>query len=440
MPNPEAAKRRSVRLNLALAALAVAILLTPACKQEEPAGGDLQALRMAASAAYAQQDYAAFLEHTQAALALSPQHPTLLYNSAAGYALTGSPEPSIAALDRLIALGLSYNLMGDSDFGSLLQRRDFQVVLTGMARNRVAVVRSRLLLELPDTTVHVEGIAYDPVARRYYFGTIRSRSILTATTGGEAGEFVPPGEHGLMAVLGLVVDARRRLLWVATSALPQMDGFRATDEGHSALLAFDLDSGEKVSDYRSPGGLAGGTAFNDLALAGDGSVYVSDGRGAIWWASAGSGRLEEIYRASESFQGIVSTASGDRLLVAAYGSGIWAIDTATRSASLLSYPADATLLGIDGLATYRGSLIAVQNGVRPYRVLRLALNPEQSAITAVRVLERNHPDHGEPTLGVVVGDRFHYVANSAWNDYDMSGQLRPGATRKKPLILSLPLE
>ena len=439
MPYHDAAKSRSVQMNLTVATLAAAFLLTPACNREE-AGGDLQASRLAAAGAYVQQDYAAFLQHTQDALELSPQHPTLLYNSAAGYALTGSLAPSIAVLAILIDMGLSYNLMGDSDFSSLQQRRDFQVILTGMARNRVAVVRSQLLWELPDTSAHVEGITYDPVGRRYYFSTIRSRSILTATTGGEVGEFVAPGEGGLMAALGLAVDARRRLLWVTTSGLPQMNGFRAPDEGHSALLAFDLVSGEKVSDYRSPSGVDGGSAFNDLALADDGSVYVSDSRGAIWLAAPGSERLEEIYRASESFQGIVITESGDRLLVAAYGSGIWAIDPATRSASLLSYPADATLLGIDGLASYQGSLVAVQNGVRPYRVLRLALNPGQTAITAVEVLERNHPDHGEPTLGVVVGTQFNYVANSAWNIYDLNGQVRPGLPMKKPIILSLPLE
>ena len=440
MPNPDAAKQRSVLVILTLTILAVVLLITPGCNRAEEAGGDVQAIRLAAAAAYVQQDYAAFLQHTQNALALSPQHPALLYNSAAGYALTGSPEASIALLEKLIVMGLSYNLMGDSDFGSLLQRRDFQVILTGMARNRVAVVRSRLLLEIPDTSAHVEGIAYDPVARRYYFGTIRSRSILSATTRGEVSEFVSPGEHDLMAVLGLAVDARRRLLWAATSALLQMQGFTATDEGRSALMAFDLDSGEKVHDYRSPSDVDGGTAFNDLALADDGSVYVSDSRGAIWFAGPGSDRLKEIHRAAESFQGIVSTESGDRLFVAAYGSGIWVIDPATRSASLLSYPAQATLLGIDGLATYEGSLLAVQNGVSPYRVLRLALNPGQTAITAVEVLERNHPDHGEPTLGVVVGGRFDYVANSAWSIYDMNGQVRPGIPLQKPIILSMPLK
>jgi len=71
-------------------------------------------------------------------------------------------------------------------------------------------------------------------------------------------------------------------------------------------------------------------------------------------------------------------------------------------------------MGIDGLYSYHGALIAIQNGVAPNRVLRIKMTPRWQEVTAVEVLERNHPRFGEPTLGFVRGDAFYFIANAAW--------------------------
>jgi len=47
-------------------------------------------------------------------------------------------------------------------------------------------------------------------------------------------------------------------------------------------------------------------------------------------------------------------------------------------------------------------------------VLRFCLDERRERITKVVVLERAHPEYGEPTLGVVVGNDFYYVANAPW--------------------------
>jgi hypothetical protein len=76
--------------------------------------------------------------------------------------------------------------------------------------------------------------------------------------------------------------------------------------------------------------------------------------------------------------------------------------------------------GIDGLVLHGSDLIAVQNGFRPHRVVRLRLDIARERITAVEILERNHPEFDEPTLGVVVDGAFYYVANS------QTGRATPG--------------
>jgi hypothetical protein len=59
-------------------------------------------------------------------------------------------------------------------------------------------------------------------------------------------------------------------------------------------------------------------------------------------------------------------------------------------------------------------------------------------VTAARVLARNLPEFDEPTLGVVAGDEFLFVANSHWNRFDRQGGLP--VDLEGPIILRLSLQ
>jgi len=70
---------------------------------------------------------------------------------------------------------------------------------------------------------------------------------------------------------------------------------------------------------------------------------------------------------------------------------------------------------------------------------RMRLAPGGRGIEEVTVVERGHPDFGEPTLGVVVGNAFYFVANSQYGAFAEDGTLDEAKLRP-PLILraSLP--
>ena len=157
----------------------------------------------------------------------------------------------------------------------------------------------------------------------------------------------------------------------------------------------------------------------------------------------------ERWLESERFsspQGIAFSDDERHLFVADYSYGVFRIDTRNRELRLLPTPHDLTALGIDGLAYYENSLIAIQNGVRPHRVVRLALSGNEDRIVDWEVLEANHPDFDEPTLGVVVPGpqrktaSFCYVANSHWGAFDRNGKLRDDADLSPPVILKLDLD
>jgi len=72
------------------------------------------------------------------------------------------------------------------------------------------------------------------------------------------------------------------------------------------------------------------------------------------------------------------------------------------------------LRGVDGLRRRGRDLIGVQNGAATPRVVRIRLSSDGRQLEEIITLDRPPKREGEPTVGVVLGDRYVYVASSAW--------------------------
>jgi hypothetical protein len=97
------------------------------------------------------------------------------------------------------------------------------------------------------------------------------------------------------------------------------------------------------------------------------------------------------------------------------------------------------LNGIDGLYFDAGSLIAVQNGTFPERVVAFRLDPTLTNVVSATIIEKSTPTLGDPTHGVVVKHAFYYIANSGWNAIDEHGNMKPGAKPSQPRIMRFPV-
>jgi hypothetical protein len=81
---------------------------------------------------------------------------------------------------------------------------------------------------------------------------------------------------------------------------------------------------------------------------------------------------------------------------------------------------------VDGLYWHRGSLLAVQGLPTLARVVRYTLSDGGRRIESGAVRERGEPEIREPTTGVIVGNRFYYIANSQYGRLsDAGGPLAP---------------
>jgi hypothetical protein len=138
-------------------------------------------------------------------------------------------------------------------------------------------------------------------------------------------------------------------------------------------------------------------------------------------------------------QGLAFSGDERHLFMADYSSGLFEIDVRTKKVVHLPPLEGATLLGIDGLYFYNGTLIGVQNGVAPWRVVQMFLSDGFKRVERLKIIEANNPVFDEPTLGVLVKNSFYFVANSQWGLVDEKGQLGPADKLADPIVLRVRL-
>jgi hypothetical protein len=270
----------------------------------------------------------------------------------------------------------------------------------------------------------------------FYAGSILKHKIDSIDSKGNVREFSSP-EDRLWCVLGMSVDSKRRHLWVATSAISEV-GLFGDDNGRSGLFQYDLNTGKLLHKFLVPDS-EDAHVLGDVIVDSKGNVFTTDSNTpAVYTIPAGNSELA-VFLGPELFrspQGLALSNDEKTLFVADYSRGIFAIDMATKAARKLIVPPNVVIAGIDGLYSYGNDLIATQNGILPYRVLRITLDPKREKMESVKILESNNKAFGEPTLGVIVKDSFYFIANNQLGKFleDENVELSP------PIILKLKLQ
>lgn len=276
--------------------------------------------------------------------------------------------------------------------------------------------------------------------------TASGRTVLTSVHRaglffvGEDGGLVPFGPVDRQAMFGAVSDMARGSIWVASSPSPHDE----RPDAPAQLLQLDINTGDVVAAYGADGE---GAMFGDVALGPDGAVYVGDGGARrLLVLRPGAAKLEPLVLLPErgSPQGMAVSPDGRWLVFANYGTGLHRIDltekiavhdvSAAGALQALPAPEGVELRGLDGLARWGDKIIAVQNGARTPRLLRLTLAPDWSAITGREALIEGAPLR-EPTTGYIEGgDELVFVSRSQWTDFDRDG--RPTSPTPAPAVVS----
>jgi len=377
-------------------------------------------------------------EMTRAATAW-PSQPAYVWGRAVVSARAADTAGTLAALTDYAALGLGRDIAE----GAVAPFRDlpaFAAVRARLDSNRAPRVRSTVRAQLPDSTFWPEGMDYDARTQTIYVASVRHRTVAAHSANGATRELWARSQPTVGAMMGVRVDAKRNVLWATTSGLKQMNGYAPADSSIAALLRIDVATGAITRRWDLPA-VQGGHVLGDLAVGPNGDVYVTDSSEPVLYRlRPGVDTLERLtHPLFRSLQGMAPTPDGRTLYVADYSHGLLRVDLATRTVTRVADAPHSTSLGCDGIAWHNGAIIAVQNGVAPARIVRFVLDPSGTRIVRDEVLDQNIPLAGAPTIGAVVGDRFVYVANSQWDEYDDDGRRLPKTTLSAPRLLSVPL-
>ncbi len=390
--------------------------------------------------AYQQKNYDAFLENMQIVYELRPRNPAIRYNLAGAYALTGEGDMALDILQELAIAGLSYPIERSPMFASLARRNRFMIVKSYFEANRRPYGTSRKAFTVAEIDLLPEGLAYDADDKVFYLGSVHKRKVVRIDRQKRATDFLSSAQDGLLAVTALAVDSDRRLLWVCSTAMPQMQGYTAEDAGRSFVAVYHLKTGELLRTYTPQDSLRHN--FNDITLSRSGDAYVVDARETrVYHIAAGSSEMKPLLQSLifRTIQGIALDDEEKYLFVSDYSKGVFLVDLATGGYFLIPSPDDQVVIGIDGLYFHKNSLIGVQNGIQPHRVIRMELSRQFDRILTVEPLEVNNPHFDHPTLGTVVKNQFYYIANSQGKKVRPDGSMPPAEELQKTVILRVKL-
>ena len=412
----------------------VLLILVSASAASEPrsAAEQFQSLRAQLRQSHASNDWRSNLVSANELSELLNGAPNSLLEIARAEIHLGDLESAIRNIEQFVRMDQSTDLLETSaEFAPLRKTRGFASIQSGMKANRSAISLGSTVFTLSDSKLLAEDVDYDPTTKRFFVTSVREKKVVALDSSGVSSDFArAPDDWPLLAVK---VDVTRGALWATEVAMQGFSFAPESDWGRSALLCYDLKNGKLVSRIEGPRG----SALGDMALAPNGDVIVSDGEGGRVYRLPVKGTVLERLDDGDfiSPQTPALHRDGKHIFVPDYLRGIGGLEISTKQVRWLSMEKGFALNGIDGLYFDRGTLIAVQNGTSPERVVAFDLDPSLTRITSETIIERSTDTLGDPTHGVIVGDDFYYIANSGWDVIDDHGNMRPGAKPTEPRLM-----
>ena len=380
-------------------------------------------------AAYQAQDYATMVEAGHKGVAARPDHPGAKFNLALAQVLNGENEPALATLDQLLDQGIDFGADELDEFAPLRELNGWTAYAKGLRELRMPQGSAEVAYRLDDGLFVPEGIAIGSDGE-FFIGSIRKGLLLRDGR-------VLSDRQGHWSVFGMRLHDDGSL-WFASAAVPQLEDV-GDDLGKTGLFRIDPDSGEITRAALLPRSEQQ-QVLGDLVIAGD-SIYTTDSlTGAVYRYDIEADEFSTLVNPGlmRSPQGLLLDATGDYLYVADYTSGLHRVSLRDGVADRVGMPPSTSAYGIDGLYRHGNDLVAIQNGIRPHRVVAFTLSADGGAVTASRVLASNLAEFDEPTLGVVHEGDFYFVANSHWNRFDGDNQLPEGLSG--PIVLRIRLD
>ena len=405
-----------------LGLLALAGAAVSAAVPASSAIGQLQQFRANLVRDKAKEDWAGYLAEARRQSAFLNGSPASELEAAVAQIHLHHTAAARANVRRVLAMGQNHPLLQAPLFAPFAK-----IVAAGEARNAAPISTATVALRLRDPGLVAEDIDYDPASDRFFVSSILEHKVISVTRAGAAKTFAEAPDGWPMMALKIDTDHRR--LWVTEVALAGFDGVASADEGRSAILEYNLDTGARRRRIEGPAQ----ASLGDMVLLPDGDPIVSDGDGGGIYRLH-DGRWRRIDRGDFISPQTPAICPDHRVFVPDYLRGIAAFNPMTGAVSWLASEGRYALSGIDGLYCQGNTLLATQNGAFPERVVAFQLNDSETAIVGQTITDRSPKT--DPTHGVLIGDDFFYIGNSGWAALDEHGRVSAGAALTAAVIMT----
>jgi sugar lactone lactonase YvrE len=359
-------------------------------------------------------DNAAWLRHGRETLQRAPEHPDLLVSTARALTANGRLDESLEYLRQAVERGAGFDPATLPEFKNVAGNDEFVALAAHARQNQSPIAPAEVFLVVENTEIQPEGIAWDPGGDRAFIGSLNGE--IWQVTRDRRLARLAARDSGLREVLGLKVDPEKRLLWPATGVFPDPfapAGEAKKDVGLTGVMAFNLDTGKPArSCWLDERPVLHG--FNDLPLARNGDVFVSDSTAnAIYRLSADGCRLERLMQDPRmGFPNGLALSEDESRLYVAHIEGLSSVDPATGRRSQLTVPANATVNSIDGLVRDGADLIGIQPSPYLARVIRIRLSDDGQAVREVNTVSSRPPAGVSQTTGTIAGAEYFSVAGT----------------------------
>lgn len=371
--------------------------------------------------AYKSEDYKRFLQAIRKADSLRPNHPVILYNLANGYTFNNEYQKAVETLRYRSHFYAARDFNQDEDLKVLKGEKEWADLVENLNEWNEPYCESELVFEFSKPGFHPEGVSYNKEKGELYFSDVHKGMIYKSDV--KKGELIPLidlKDHGYWSALGVKVDPLNAdHLWVTTTALPNFMNFREKDEGKSAVLLFNIHTGDLLKAYQTNDGYRN---FGEISITKKGTVYVTDSGPdpIIFRIDKQDGVLVENFTHEQwwNLQGLAESENGKWLYVSDYVTGIYKIDLHTKQIDPV-LKENEWLRGGDGIYLKDNKLIVLQNGSLPKRVATIELDWQGlGKLETLRFPHQADKNLEEPTMGAWVEDDFYYIGNSPWGYYD----------------------
>ena len=362
-------------------------------------------------------------------VALEPNNGQAKLALATSYALAGDKSKTYDTLLNMQKQGFGYDLTNDKNFEKVTDTRVWKYVVDNLNLNLKLVGEGKVAYTLPGGDHLYDAIAFDPKRKQLLIGSVREGTVSLLGKDGQLQTLIKPdAANGLWSVYAMAVDADSDTLYVASTASVYYKGFDKADFGKAGVFKFNLTTGKLVDKYLLlPDGEP--RTLSSIAAGKNGKFFVADGlRNTIFRLDGGKLKPMLANPRLTSIRGLALTDDGKRLYFADYNAGVFGIDLAAGKAFDLAYDGTKLVLGgVDGLNWYDGTLVVIENGMSPARIMRIHFADDGRTIKRTVVLDAANPALTLATYGAVDGDGLYTIANSQKNKYGTYGTPEDGA-------------